>query len=57
MRQEKVNLEGARLIEHPFSGIQGCSFLGIGSSLPACAQVKEQFRRARGLAHRVVLLP
>src|SRR6266487_1755555 len=56
MRQEKVDVEGARLSEHLFGGMQGSSLLAIGSSLPTFAQVKEQFRRARRLSHRVVLL-
>jgi hypothetical protein len=51
MRQEKVNVESARLIEHLCGGIQGRAFLGIGSPLPAFAQVKEQFRRAGRLSH------
>jgi hypothetical protein len=56
MRQEKVDVESTRLIEHLFSGIQSRSFLAIGSPLPACAQVKEQLRRARCLSHLVALL-
>ncbi len=56
MRQEKVDVEGASPIEHLFSGMQGRSFLTIGSPLPAFAQVKEQFRRAGRLSHLVVLL-
>jgi hypothetical protein len=56
MRQEKVEVERARLIEHLFSGIQGRSFLGIGAPSPAFALVKEQFRRAGRLSHLVALL-
>src|SRR5258708_22739855 len=56
MRQKKVNVEGACLIEQAASGIQGGSFVCIGSSLVSLAQVKQQFGGARGLAHRVVLL-
>jgi hypothetical protein len=56
MRQEKVDVEGARPIEQLFSGMQGRSFLPIGSPLPAFAQVKEQFHRAGRLSHLVVLL-
>src|SRR5258708_15373909 len=56
MRQKKVEVEGACLIEHEGSGIQSGAFVRIGSSLVAPAQGKQQFGGARGLAHAVVLL-
>jgi len=52
MRQKKIDVEGARLIEHLAGSIEGGSFLGIGSSLGAVAQVKKQFGGPVGLSHR-----
>src|SRR5260370_14821989 len=56
MRQKKVNVEGACLIEHEGSGIKGGSYVNICSSLVSLAPVKEQVRGASGLAHPVLLL-
>jgi hypothetical protein len=56
MRQKEVNVESAHGSQHRCRRIQGGSFLVIGSSLVSPAQVKGQFRSARGLAHPVVLL-
>src|SRR5258708_40054610 len=51
MRQQKVDVESPRFVEHPDGGIEGGSFAGIGSSLPAVAQVKKQLGGAGRLSH------
>ncbi len=56
IRQQKVDVEGPRSVEHPDCGIEGGSFAGIGSSLPAVTQIKEEFRGAGRLSHLAVLL-
>src|SRR5215831_500410 len=56
MGQEEVDVEGARPIQDLDRRGEGGLFVGIGSSLVSLAQVKEQFRGTRGLAHPVMLL-
>src|SRR5258708_32798295 len=51
MRQQKVDVESPRFVEHPDGGIEGGSFAGIGSSLPAVAQVKKQLGGGGRLSH------
>src|SRR5258707_15440537 len=51
MRQQKVDVESPRFVEHPDGGIEGGSFASIGSSLPAVAQVKKQLGGAGRLSH------
>ncbi len=41
MREKKVDLEGARSIEHLYRGSEGRAFLAIGPSLGAFAQIKK----------------
>src|SRR5260370_1658166 len=51
MRQQKVEVESPRFVEHPDGGIEDGSFASIGSSLPAVAQVKKQLGGAGRLSH------
>ena len=55
MCQKKVEVEGACSSQHRASSLQSGSFLAIGSSLVALAQVQEQFGGACGLSHPLAL--
>ncbi len=56
MSKKKVDVKGARCVEQGHGLIEKRAFAGIGSPLPAFAQVKQQFRGASGISHLVLLL-
>jgi hypothetical protein len=52
VRQEKVDREGAPVIEHLCGPVKQRTFAAIGSPFVSLGEVEEQLCRSPGLAHR-----